>query len=121
MNIKELTMKNEIRMLKALGDETRLRIICLLMNSGGLCVCEIKDAINGKQSAISKALKTLKDADLISDERIAQWKYYSLNKKLNNSGFRVIKALEEDLEKTNIAKADAQNLKKIPKKDCTRR
>lgn len=114
-------MKNQVKILKALGDETRLRIAYLLMNSKGLCVCEIEDAINMKQSSISKALKILREADIISDERRAQWKYFSINKNSINSGFRVVKALIGELAKTNIAKVDIQNLKKSLKTNCKRR
>jgi ArsR family transcriptional regulator len=114
-------MKSKIRVLKALGDETRLRIACLLMKSKSLCVCELEDAVKIKQSSISKALKVLKDADVINDERRAQWKYYSLNRNSHNPGFRIVKAIIEEIENTVTAKKDTINLKIRAKNNCKRR
>ena len=63
---------------KALGDETRLSIVRLLMGKE-LCVCDIIDAFNISQPAISHHLKILKNAGIVNDTREGKWIYYSLN------------------------------------------
>jgi len=118
---KERIVKNEVKALKALGDETRLRIAYLLMKNGDLCVCEIEDALKMKQSSISKALKVLKEADVIQDNRKAQWKYYSLKNAADNPGFRIMRTLVEKIEKSGTAKQDIKNLKICLKQTCKRR
>ena len=63
-------MIGQIEKMKALGDETRLRIVRLLLKAGvQLCVCEI-ECITGKpQYAISRALGVLRNARLVVEER----------------------------------------------------
>ncbi|MDW7679205.1 MAG: metalloregulator ArsR/SmtB family transcription factor [bacterium] len=65
---------------KALGDETRLRILNLFLQSGErICVCEMVDALNLPQYTISKQLTILRYADLIKSGRQGTWVYNQLN------------------------------------------
>jgi ArsR family transcriptional regulator len=76
-----LEMDKIIEKFKALSDETRLRIINLFIKSGkNLCVCELMDALQLPQYAISKALGVLKSAGFFSTEKEGTWIYYKLNK-----------------------------------------
>lgn len=63
-------MIDQTEKIKALGDETRLRIVRILLKADTqLCVCEI-EAITGKpQYAISRALGVLRNARLVKEER----------------------------------------------------
>jgi ArsR family transcriptional regulator, arsenate/arsenite/antimonite-responsive transcriptional repressor len=66
------------RWFRALGDETRLKILeCL--SEGEQCVCDLTDALEAGQSLMSFHLKTLKDAGLLHDRRQGRWVYYSLD------------------------------------------
>ncbi|HNY21851.1 MAG TPA: metalloregulator ArsR/SmtB family transcription factor [Treponemataceae bacterium] len=56
--------------IKALGDETRLRIVRILLKAGvQLCVCEIGSITGKPQYAISRALGILRTARLVKEER----------------------------------------------------
>jgi ArsR family transcriptional regulator len=63
---------------RALGDETRLKIVDRL-SEGELCVCDLTDILDTKQSLLSFHLKTLKEAGILSDRRDGRWVYYSLS------------------------------------------
>jgi len=63
---------------KALGDETRLTIVQLLVGRE-LCVCDILDSFVMSQPAISHHLKILRQAGVVRDKREGKWIYYSLN------------------------------------------
>jgi len=63
---------------RALGDETRLKIVACVMESEQ-CVCDLTDLLSTKQSLLSFHLKTLKDAGILNDRRDGRWVYYSLN------------------------------------------
>lgn len=63
---------------KILGDATRIKILWLLLEKR-LCVCEISQALNMKQSAISHQLKLLRLANLVKNEREGKVIYYSLS------------------------------------------
>jgi ArsR family transcriptional regulator, arsenate/arsenite/antimonite-responsive transcriptional repressor len=67
------------RMLKALGDATRLQIVILLA-SGEKCVCEITKGVKLPQNLISHHLKILRQSKLTTDRRDGKWIRYSLNK-----------------------------------------
>lgn len=71
-------MKDLAQFYKALGDETRLKIIELLFNKE-LCVCDIFDAFTLSQPAISHHLKILKQAGVVNDTRVGKWIYYGLS------------------------------------------
>ncbi len=63
----------------ALSDESRLRIIHLLLASNQeLCCCELTDALEIPQYNISKHLAALSKAGLIRERRDGKWIYYSI-------------------------------------------
>jgi ArsR family transcriptional regulator len=66
------------RLLRALGDETRLRILALL-EQGELAVSELQEALNMGQSRISSALTQLREAGLVSDRRAGRRNFYHLS------------------------------------------
>ena len=70
-------MKAFIRVMKALSDPNRVKMMKLLQN-GPLCVCEIKEALGVAQSTASKHLKILEDADLVDSFKEGLWVNYSL-------------------------------------------
>ena len=63
---------------KALSDPLRLQIIELL-RAQELCVCDLCDRLNVRQSKLSFHLKTLKEAGLVNSRQEGRWIYYSLN------------------------------------------
>ena len=75
-------MDNLEAVLKALSDETRLRIINLLYE-GELCVCDVMEVLQISQAKASRHLIYLKNAGLAKDRKQAQWAYYSLTKDEN--------------------------------------
>jgi len=70
-------MRKLLDALKALSDETRLRMLNLLYEKE-LCVCDIMEALQISQAKASRHLIYLKNADLVNDRKHAQWVYYSL-------------------------------------------
>jgi ArsR family transcriptional regulator len=66
------------RVLKALGDPVRLRLLSMIgaHEGGEACVCELTDAFDLSAPTISHHLKVLRDAGLIAGERRGTWVYY---------------------------------------------
>lgn len=64
-------------LFKVFGDPTRLRILHALSVSE-LCVCDIAQALDMTQSAISHQLRTLKQSQLVKFRRDGKTIYYSL-------------------------------------------
>src|SRR5512141_1306590 len=67
-----------LRMFRALGDETRLRLLQRL-RGGEQCVCDLTEELESRQSLLSFHLRTLKDAGLVTDRRDGRWVYYAIN------------------------------------------
>lgn len=72
-------MKPFIRVMKALSDPNRVRILKLL-GVKALCVCEIRELIGLAQSTVSKHLKTLEEAGLVDYHKEGSWIIYRLTK-----------------------------------------
>jgi ArsR family transcriptional regulator len=70
-------MKQFIRVMKALSDPNRVRVLKLLQR-GELCVCEIQNLLGLAQSTVSKHMKLLEDAGLVDHRRQGTWILYSL-------------------------------------------
>lgn len=71
------------RLLRALGDPTRLQIISMLVGAsaeGGLCVCDIVASFRLQQPTISHHLRVLRHANLVTWRKEGSWVYYSLNR-----------------------------------------
>ena len=60
--------KEVIRVLKALGDEKRLRILSLL-RQGERCACVLLEDLNLSQPTLSHHMKILCDANLVTGRR----------------------------------------------------
>ena len=69
------TMKDNAQLYKALADETRLRILALLLAEGELCVCDIIAALKLPQSTISRHLAYLRKTRWVNDRRCGLWIY----------------------------------------------
>lgn len=67
-----------VDILKALADETRLRLVAILLEEP-LCVCEIEACLNLTQSNVSRHLTVLKRAGILESYKMAQWVYYKIN------------------------------------------
>ena len=70
-------MKEFIRVMKALSDPSRVKIIKMLQRKV-MCVCEIQTALELAQSTASKHLKILEDAGLITYSKDGLWVNYRL-------------------------------------------
>lgn len=68
------------KILKALSDAKRLRIVDML-SCGELCACEILEEFHITQPTLSHDMKVLKEADIITDRREGKNIYYALNLK----------------------------------------
>jgi len=72
MNEKEL-----LKILKALSDQTRLKILELLLE-GEKCVCEIFPRVKRTQSTVSIQLKVLEKAGILEPKRIGKKVFYRI-------------------------------------------
>jgi ArsR family transcriptional regulator len=115
--IKEVVAVELVKVLKALGDENRVRILNLLRKRN-MCVCELESVLNVTQSNVSRHLLKLKEADIIDFEKQGQFVFYKINdpileqypfiQSILNREFDRIKKMGEDLARLERLKRDGQ-------------
>jgi ArsR family transcriptional regulator len=71
-------MKSFIKIMKALSDPNRVKILKILQRKSGLCVCELKSLLHIAQPTVSKHLKVLEEAGLVEYRKDGLWVNYSL-------------------------------------------
>jgi ArsR family transcriptional regulator, arsenate/arsenite/antimonite-responsive transcriptional repressor len=69
-------MKDFIKVMKALSDPNRLKILKMLQHRT-LCVCEIQNALGISQPNVSNHLKVLENAGLVESDKDGLWVNYS--------------------------------------------
>jgi ArsR family transcriptional regulator len=113
-------MKNTARIMKALADETRLRILALLLDSGELCVCDLMAALQLPQSTVSRHLAYLKNAGWLDDRREGVWMYYQFIACPSALQGRMLAALRDELAALATYREDLGRLGEFRKsKSCT--
>ena len=80
----EENIANAVNLLKALSNERRLRIVCILYD-GEKNVSELEAVIGLSQSALSQHLARLRRDGIVSTRRSAQTIYYSLHDRATQS------------------------------------
>ncbi len=113
-------LKNNALRFKALGDETRLRMVGLLIG-GELCVCDIMEVLGLPQSTTSRHLAYLKNAGWITGERRGKWMYYRLHKSLKAGSllYSVVESVTSLPEIQIDKNALHTHLKQKSKTSCT--
>lgn len=76
-NIDREEIQDLSEMFKIFSDETRLRIICAILNTE-LCVCDLCELLNLNQSAVSHQLQLLRSSKLVKYRKEGKQVYYSL-------------------------------------------
>lgn len=76
---------------KCLADDTRLRLLLLLVDQKRLCVCDLHEALDISQPKASRHLADLRKCGLVLDEREGRWMYYRLHPELPEWAHEVIR------------------------------
>lgn len=71
-------VSDSVQIFKALGDETRIRMLGLLRH-GELCVCDIMEVLQLPQSTASRHLAYLRNSNWVTAMRRGKWMYYTLS------------------------------------------
>jgi len=104
-------MRDLIKAAKSLSDETRIRILNLLLVRE-CCVCEVMHVLGISQTRASRNLNMLYDAGFLNLRRQGLWAYYSIEKnKLDEYLLLLISAIEKRLVKNKVAVTDREHLK----------
>lgn len=80
-------------LLRVCSDQTRLRLLNLVISEGEICVNHLVEVLRTSQPKVSRHLACLKRAGLVSDRRDGLWVYYRLAEPLDEDSGRLIEYL----------------------------
>ena len=107
-------MKEYLKIFKALGEKTRLRIV-MMLKVKPMCVCEIREIIDSSMSTISSHLRILNEANIIEFQKEDRYVNYELSTS-NEVVQQVLNILEDmtdaeiQLGKQKVLKIDRINI-----------
>jgi ArsR family transcriptional regulator len=107
-----LDVRSFSRLFKALGDETRLRIVALLSH-GELCVCHLEDALGISQPMVSRHLGILRLTGVVEHRREGPWVYYQLASQPDADCEGQLRALMKTFAKRSVLRKDLERLVRI--------
>jgi ArsR family transcriptional regulator len=99
------------KVFRALGDETRVRMVALLVH-GELCVCHLEKALDLNQSNCSRQLGILKSAGIVDSRRDGTWVYYRITEQEYESVTAVLGVLAQTFGAEKSLRADLARVKK---------
>ncbi|MBT9393466.1 metalloregulator ArsR/SmtB family transcription factor [Hymenobacter sp. NST-14] len=76
MRLKHFTVAFGQQVFKALGDESRVRILHLLWRNQEMCISDLEQILDFTQTKTSRQLAYLKNAGLVSFRRLDNWVFY---------------------------------------------
>lgn len=86
-----------IDIFKALSEESRLRIVALLLERE-MCVCEIEVCLKMTQSNASRHLSVLKRCGILESYKSAQWTNFRINESFKKEHSELWKYLQLKLK-----------------------
>lgn len=108
------------RMFRAFTDETRMRILSVLVHSKELCVCDIMRVLNLPQSKVSRHLAYLREAGLVRHRKAGLWSYYSVAEPASRFHRRLIGCLDGCFDEVPAMRKDRARLGRlsVPAERC---
>jgi ArsR family transcriptional regulator len=105
--------RSTVRLFKALGDPTRMRIL-LLLGARELCLCEVTEVLGLSASTVSRHLSILRDAGLVLDRKDGRWVNFRLNTSPSSGPVRAqLVLLQRTLGKDDQVLADRKRLRSV--------
>jgi ArsR family transcriptional regulator len=98
-------------LFRALGDETRLRILGLLL-SGEVCVCDIHESLLIAQPKASRHLAYLRRSGLVETRRDGLWIHYRLANPTDRVLATLAAAVKHALAHVDVIRKDGERLRK---------
>ncbi|MFC1994150.1 ArsR/SmtB family transcription factor [Chloroflexota bacterium] len=103
-------MRDVVKAFKALSDETRLRILNLVMERE-CCVCEVMQALDISQTRASRNLGALYNAGFLKLRKDGLWSLYSIDQEGMKEYFTdLLEAVRKALEGNEAIALDRERL-----------
>lgn len=111
-------MKDLIQIFRALADETRLKMLALVLKHGELCVCDFVKVLQITQSKASRHLRYLTHAGFLTDRREAVWIHYRITDHLAEAQRTILNSLPQMLGQAEVDELERKFCAWIKRKNC---
>jgi len=97
MRLKNISLNYGMRVFKALSEESRVRIIHLLIQNKELCISDLEHILDFTQTKTSRHLAYLKNSGLVGSKRIDQWTFYYILDEAIEIISQIFKFIQKDV------------------------
>ena len=102
IRIKHTDISKGAEIYKALSDESRIRILHLILKNKEMCISDLELILDFTQTKTSRHLTYLKNTGLVKHQKTDQWVYYYIN----NSYYDIITKLFSFFSKDPVLQKD---------------
>lgn len=102
LRLKNISLSSGTQVFKALADESRLRIINLLLFKTELSISDIELILDFTQTKTARLMGVLKNAGLVQNRRIDYWVFY----RIKEEAAELLEGLLELMEKDSVLQKD---------------
>jgi len=78
LKLKSFSLAFGTQVFKALGDESRLRILFLMLHKEELTITDLELILNFTQTKTARLMGILKNAGLVQSKRVDHWVFYKI-------------------------------------------
>ncbi|GAB3229381.1 hypothetical protein GCM10027346_14800 [Hymenobacter seoulensis] len=96
MRLKHFTVAFGQQLFKALGDESRVRILHLLWRNQEMCISDLEQVLDFTQTKTSRQLAYLKNAGLVNFKRLDNWVFYFIKDEAQDFLNQLLSYMERD-------------------------
>lgn len=96
MRLKHFSLSFGEQVFKALADESRVRILNLILRNKEMCISDLEQVLDFTQTKTSRHLAYLRSAGLVAPRKLDQWVYYSLKEEASDLINQIFGYLERD-------------------------
>ncbi|HUY92346.1 MAG TPA: metalloregulator ArsR/SmtB family transcription factor [Pirellulales bacterium] len=104
------TLEATTKLLKALADPVRLRLVNLLLDGREVCVCHLHEALALPQPTVSRHLAYLRKHGIVSGRKEGLWVYYKLARATSSLHRGLLDCLNATLPDMQQLRSDQQRL-----------
>jgi DNA-binding transcriptional ArsR family regulator len=96
MRLKHFSLSFGEQILKALADESRIRILYLILRNKEMCTSDLEQVLDFTQTKTSRHLSYLRNAGLVAPRKIDQWVFYALKEEAADFVNQILGYMERD-------------------------
>ncbi|MFT2010221.1 ArsR/SmtB family transcription factor [Pontibacter sp. 13R65] len=96
MSLKQFDLPYGEQVFKALADESRIRILHLILRNKEMCTSDLEHVLDYTQTKTSRHLSYLRSAGLVTTRKIDQWVYYALKEDTSELLHQLFAYLSQD-------------------------